>query len=135
MNFAEPSGSTEPTQRRQKVQDLWLLMHPKTRTNVPETRLSKLTRQAFHVINVTLLGSPGMWTGISSSSGSATMSSPRFARFVEDSTLGSCLTFDRKTTTGTVPEEHVLYQSLLAADITQQCRRMTPTCHRATLNM
>ena len=56
----------------------------------------KLVRHAFHVINVTLFGSRGTSSVNCLSSGSSKVSIPRFARFREDSNLGSCINFQRK---------------------------------------
>ena len=75
----------------------------------------KLARHAFHVINVRLFGSRGTSSANSLSSGSSRVSIARFARFREDSNLGSCINFQRKTTTErTVPKVHVQHQSLLS---------------------
>ena len=67
-----------------------------------------------------LLGSRGISAANSSSSGSAKMSSPRFARFREDSNLESCFYFHRKP-------RRTNSQSLLL-----QHHPAAP--HRATLN-
>ena len=69
----------------------------------------------------------------SSSSGSAKMSSLRFARFREDSNLGSCVNFHgnpRRTNSsqGSRAVSETCY------NITQLCGRMAPTYHRAALN-
>ena len=56
----------------------------------------KLVQHAFHVINVTLFGSRGPSNTNWLSSGSSKVSIPRFARFREDSNLGSCINFQRK---------------------------------------
>ena len=80
------------------VQDQWLLMQGNevqnecARKAVAET----LANHAFHVINVTLFGSRGTSSANSFSSGSSKISSRRFARFRDDSNLGSCINFQRK---------------------------------------
>ena len=56
----------------------------------------KLARHAFHAVNVTLFGSRGTSSANWLSSGSSKVSIPRFARFREDSILGSCINFHRK---------------------------------------
>ena len=113
-NF-EASGSTELKKRHHDVQDQWLLMQG---TNKDTSRCTgsvasdagnqspepagkkesceKLARHAFHVINVTLFGSRGTSFANLLSSGSSRVSIPRFARFREDSKLGSCINFQRK---------------------------------------
>ena len=59
-------------------------------------RSEKLARRAFHVINVTLLGSRGTSSANSLPSSSPRVSIPRFAQFREDSNLKSCTNFQRK---------------------------------------
>ena len=81
----------------------------------------KLDRHAFHVINETLFGSRGTSSANSFSSGSFRVSSPRFARFREDSNLGSCINFQ-------------CCIRVFCHNITQLCRRMTPTYYCSTLN-
>ena len=113
-NF-EASGSTGLIRSHHNVRNQWLLMQ---RTNKDASRCTrsvasdarnqspeqvcmkenceKLTRHAFHVINVTLFGSRGTSSANSLSSSSSRVSIPRFARFREDSNLGSCINFQRK---------------------------------------
>ena len=83
------------------VQDLWLSMLG--------------TGHAFHVINATLFRSRGTSAANSSSPPSSSkMSSPRFARFREDSNMWRSCQFPPKTTTkGQFPKKHVLCQNLL----------------------
>ena len=57
--------------------------------------VSRTEQTAFHVINVTFFGSRGIPATNSSSSDSAKMSSPQFARFRGDSNVGSCINFHR----------------------------------------
>ena len=95
--------------------DQWLLMHG---TKSPEQvckkgSCEKLARHALHVIHVTPFGSRRT-SANSLSSGSSRVSIPRFARFREDSNLGSCGNFQRNHDERTVPKVHVLHQSLLS---------------------
>ena len=70
-------------------------------------------KHAFHVINVTLFGSLGTSSANSFSSVSSKMSSPRFARFREDSNLDRVSVSSENHDERTVPKEHVPRQSLL----------------------
>ena len=91
------------------------------------------------MINVTLFGSRGISDANSSSSGFAKMSSPRLARFREDSNL---MVFFFKKKNKISPESTVDEQSprstccirVFCHNTTQLCGRMTPTYLRATLN-
>ena len=94
----------------------------------------KLDRHAFHVINVTLLRSRGTSSANTLSSGSSRVSIPRFARFREDSTLGSCINFQRKTTTNEQFPRCTCCIRVFYHNITQLCRRMTPAYSCSTLN-
>ena len=85
------------------------------------------------VIDVALFGSRGTFAN-SLLSGSATLSSPRFARFRADSNLEACLYISKELCVGrTIPKEHVQKSGPFVA--------MTPTgaaeghpYHRATFN-
>ena len=80
---------------------------------------------------MTLFGYHGISAANSSSSGSAQISSPRFARFREVSNLGSCINFQRKPRrTNSSQGARVASESF----VTQLCSRMTPTYHCATFN-
>ena len=113
-NF-EASGSTELKRSHHNVRDQWLLMQGNNKdasrctgsvaydagNHSPEKVFNKegcekLAGHAFHVINVTLFGSRGTSSANSLSSGSSGVSIPRFARFRENSNLGSCINFQRK---------------------------------------
>ena len=132
-NF-EASGSTE-LRSHHNVRDQWLLIQG---TNKDASRCTgsvasdtgnlspdqmrkkgsceKLTRHAFHVINVTLFGSRATSSANSSSSGSSRVSIPRLARFIQ--TLDRVSIASENHDERTVPKAPVLHQSLLSHHLT-----------------
>ena len=96
--------------------------------------VEKMAEHAFDVINVTLFGSRGTSSANSFSSGSSKMSSPRFARFREDSNLRSCVKFQRKPRRTNSSQGARAASGVCRYNISQLCRRMTPTYHCSTLN-
>ena len=151
-NF-EASGSTELIRSHHNVRDQWLLMQEPTKTHldvqdqwllmqgtkvqnkcVRKKVAKKLARHAFHVINETLFGSRGTSSANSLSSGSSRVSIPRFARFPEDSNLGTCINFCRKPTTNKQFPKCTCCIRVFCHNITQPCRRMTPTYCCSTLD-
>ena len=151
-NF-EASGSTELIRRHHNVRDQWLLMQGTnkdasrcTRSVASDARnqsleqvfqkegCEKLARHAFHVVNVTLFGSRGTSSANSLSSGSSRVSFPRFARFREDSNLGSCINFQRRLRRTNSSQGARAASGFFCHNITQLCRRMTPTYSCSTLN-
>ena len=94
----------------------------------------KLVRHAFHVINVTLFGSRGTSSAKSLSSGSSRVSIPRFARFREDSNLGSCINSQRKPRRTNSSQGARAAPESFCHNITQLCCRVTPAYDCSTLD-
>ena len=97
------------------VQDQWLLMQGIEVQNkrAGNEVAGNLAKHAFHVINSTLFGSRGTSSINSFSSGSSKISSPRSARFREDSNLDRVSISSENHDERTVPKVHLLRRSLL----------------------
>ena len=82
---------------------------------------------------MTLFGSRGTSSADSLSSGSSRVSIPRFARFREDSNLGSCVKFQRKPRKNSSQGARAASESFVTTSPNCACR-VTPAFYCSTLN-